>query len=343
MRYLWLLFPLLLGAFDALPEHLPFYKLSTEKTLQKNYKSHIEPHYTRGIDGSFVGENKIKIVYKLFPVSKEKGSIVISSGRTESMVKYKELIYDLNHNGYSVYILDHRGQGFSGRMVADNQMGYVDVFDNYAHDLHHFIVKKVKTRKPKHLFLLGHSMGGAIAARTLELYDDGFEAAVLSSPMLQPNLYTPNTSHLICNLMELKNKKEVYAPGQVSYDKGEHLFKKNLLTHSKLRFDISEAESLEHSKTKLGGPSVGWIQQACLGSDKTVKEASKITIPLLILRGSADEIVNPDAEDVFCKNVSGTCSGYEIKGAWHELLVEKDSYRVEVVSALLTFFGGAYK
>ena len=343
MQYLWLLFPLLLGAFEALPEHLPFYELSTEKTLQKNYKSHIEPHYTRGKGGYFIGENKIKIVYKLFPVAKEKGSIVISSGRTESMVKYKELIYDLNHNGYSVYILDHRGQGFSGRMVADVQMGYVDAFDNYAHDLHHFIVKKVKTRKPKHLFLLGHSMGGAIAARTLELYDDGFEAAVLSSPMLQPNLYTRNTSHLICNLMELKDEKEVYAPGQVSYDKSEHPFEKNLLTHSEIRFNISKTESLEHPLTRLGGPSVGWIQQACLGSEKAVTEASKITIPLLILRGSEDEIVNPNAEDVFCKNVSGTCTGYEIKGAWHELLVEKDSYRLEVISALLTFFAVIHK
>ena len=337
MRLLSLLFPLMLGAFEALPEHLPFYELSHENRLQKIYKSQIEPHFTRGTEGTFVGENGVKIKYRLFPISSEKGSIVISSGRTEAMVKYKELIYDLNHNGYSVYIMDHRGQGYSGRMTKDTQMGYVDTFDNYAHDLHHFIVKKVKTRKPKHLFLLGHSLGGAIAARTLELYADGFEAAVLTSPMLQPNLYTPNTSNLICKLISLEKERKTYAPGQTTYDKEEHQFKGNLLTHSTIRFDVAKTESEEHPLTKIGGPSIGWVQQACLGSEKTIQEAYKIKIPLLILRGSEDKIVNPEAEDIFCKEIGTECFGYEIKGAWHELLVEKEPYREETVAAILTF------
>ena len=338
MRFLLLtLFPLLLAAFDVLPKHLPYYKLTTEKELTTVYKSKIEPHFARGIDGQFNGEKNVSIHYMLFRVVKEKGAIVVSNGRTEAIVKYKELIYDLNMNGYSVYLIDHRGQGFSGRMVKDKQMGYVDDFNNYVLDLHHFVVSKVKPLKSKHLYLLGHSMGGAIAARYLESFDDGFDAAVLNSPMLEPNLFTANSSGLLCELMKLEKDKEAYAPGQKSYDEEEILFDNNLLTHSAIRFKLVHQELSEHPKAKIGGPSIGWIQNACNASALAVENAGKIKMPLLIIRGSADQIVNPKAEDRFCNTIGKQCHGYEIKGAWHELLIEKDLYRSEAVSAIFTF------
>ena len=338
MRFLFLaLFPLLLAAFEALPKHLPYYKLTTEKELTTTYKSKIEPHFTRGVDGYFNGENNVSIHYMLFRVPHEKGAIVVSNGRTEAIIKYKELVYDLNHNGYSVYLIDHRGQGFSGRMTKDKQMGYVDEFNNYVLDLHHFVVTKVKPLQSKHLYLLGHSMGGAIAARYLEQFDDGFDAAVLNSPMLEPNLFTENTSGLICKVMSIETDTETYAPGQKSYDKSIHAFEDNLLTHSKVRFDITDQEMVEHPQAKIGGPSIGWIQEACKGSALAVENAGKIKIPLLIIRGSADQIVNPKAEDEFCSTIGKQCYGYEIEGAWHELLIEKDLYRNEAISAILTF------
>jgi len=334
---LFLVLPFLLHAFQALPEHLPYYALSTEKTLETEYKHSIEPHFARGIEGHFQGENNVSIFYMLFPVLKEKGAIVIANGRTEAIIKYKELIYDLNYNGYSVYLLDHRGQGFSGRMVKDVQMGYVEDFNNYVLDLHSFVVSTVKPLKSKHLYLLGHSMGGAIAARYLEMFNDGFDAAVLNSPMLQPNLFTANTSGLICKVMRLEKKQAVYAPGQTSYDLELSPFKNNLLTHSKRRFSIMREEMEEHPSAKIGGPSIGWIQQACIGSELAVENADKIEMPLLILRGSEDEIVNPKAEDEFCQKLGSKCIGYEIKGAWHELLIERDTYREEALSVILTF------
>jgi len=324
-------------AFDDLPKHLSFYKITTEKELSKIYKKKIESHFTRGEDGYFIGENNVSIHYMAFTVLQEKGSIVISNGRTEAIVKYKELIYDLNKNGYSLFLLDHRGQGFSGRMNANKQMGHVDDFNNYIYDLHRFVTKKVKPRKPKHLYILGHSMGGAIAVRYLEMFDDGFDGAVLTSPMLEANLFTPKTSSLLCKVIELQNDKETYAPGQKDYDQEEIVFKDNLLTHSRLRFDIANQEMAEHPKAKIGGPSVGWIQNACEASTLAVAEAQKIKIPLLILRGSEDKIVNPKAEDTFCQRMGSNCRGYEVAGAWHELLVEEDRYRNETLEAILMF------
>ncbi len=71
---------------------------------------------------------------------------MISSGRTEAAIKYKELILDLYKNGYSVYIHDHRGQGQSGRMTEDPQMGYIENFQYYIDDMKYFHDAYVKPK-----------------------------------------------------------------------------------------------------------------------------------------------------------------------------------------------------
>lgn len=212
----------------------------------------------------------------LFPVKDEKVAIVVSSGRTESIIKYKEFIYDFNQNGYSVYLIDHRGQGFSGRMARDRQMGYVDEFNNYVLDLYHFVKLKVRPRKPEYLYMLGHSMGGAIAARYLEVFNGIFDAAVLNAPMFQPNLYTPNTSGLLCKVIAFDSDKTAYASGEKAYDTTDRVFDSNLLTHSKVRFKIMNHEMQKHPKAKIGGPSVGvdpkCLQGKCGNGEKCCKD-----------------------------------------------------------------------
>ncbi|MCT6568541.1 alpha/beta fold hydrolase, partial [Staphylococcus aureus] len=43
--------------------------------------------------------------------------VVVVPGRIESYVKYPEVAYDLFQQGYDVIVLDHRGQGRSGRIL----------------------------------------------------------------------------------------------------------------------------------------------------------------------------------------------------------------------------------
>src|SRR5262245_46854208 len=65
--------------------------------------------WARGKHQEFLGENQIKIATRSFVRPAQVGAVVICSGRTECMLKYQELIYDLYEAGYSVYIFDHRG------------------------------------------------------------------------------------------------------------------------------------------------------------------------------------------------------------------------------------------
>ena len=70
--------------------------------------------------------------------------IVVCPGRIESYIKYAELAYDLFHLGFDVLIIDHRGQGLSGRMLPDTHRGHVDNFSDYVDDLAAFWQQEVQ-------------------------------------------------------------------------------------------------------------------------------------------------------------------------------------------------------
>ncbi len=46
-----------------------------------------------------------------------------------------EVAYDLFHCGFDVMIIDHRGQGRSGRLLSDTHRGHVVNFSDYVDDL----------------------------------------------------------------------------------------------------------------------------------------------------------------------------------------------------------------
>ena len=313
------------------------YKITQSSELEYKYDRKISPYFDERPLNYFNGVNDIKIAYKTFIIPNAKASIVISSGRTESMIKYKELIYDLNSNGYSVYIHDHRGQGFSGRMMKDSQLGHVNNFLNYIEDMKIFVNNVVV--KNKKTFLLAHSMGGAIASLYVEKYPYDFNGVVLSSPMHQPDLISSGLSDTVCKLMQTRQSNiDKYVFGEGSYDDTKISFARNRLTHSQERFKISNIESAKYPQTKIGGPSVRWVREACIWSNKSVEMAHNIKIPILLIQAQDDKIVNLQPQEEFCENTLGLCEGVRIEGAYHELLVESDNMRNKALSAMFDFF-----
>jgi lysophospholipase len=312
------------------------YAITSEKELKKNYFPIISPYYYKHKIHYFQSYDNLSIAYKIFQVKNAKANIVISSGRTEGMLKYQELIYDLNRNGYSVYILDHRGQGNSQRILADSQLGHVNEFDDYVKDFHQFVTAYLPKNEKR--VLMAHSMGGAIASLYVEEYPKDFNALVLSSPMHQPNLGGKALTGFVCELIEKRQRNiDKYIIGEKSYDASQVDFSENILTHSKIRYEIMKLAYDIEPKTKVGGPSVRWVAEACDSSAKSVQNASKILIPTLLLQAQNDEVVNKQAQDEFCKGVGTLCQEYQIDGAYHELFIEKDSIRGKALSAILNF------
>lgn len=279
--------------------------------------------------------------YVLHPAPK--GSIVIASGRTEAALKYRELIYDLYQNGYSVFIMDHRGQGQSQRLTANPDQGYVTNFNDYVADLKTFYQGFVKPNTQHRPLLLAHSMGGAIAALYLAAHPEDFGRAVLSSPMFGIKApISPGQARAIISGVEFVNgylsRTPWYFFGQGDYQ--AHDFSENVVTHSKIRFQLQQRVLDEYPETRLGGVTHQWLGQAIDAMQSLSTRAAAIQIPVLVLQAGADKIVDNTAQQPVC-DAMHNCRLQTIPQAEHELFIEQDRFRNPALQAALQFFAEA--
>lgn len=298
--------------------------------------------HQHAVEGAFEGKDGVTIRYAALRQAKVDRAILIVNGRVESYLKYQELAWDLWRQGYSLYLIDHRGQGMSDRMLADPQKGYVDQFDNYVLDLKQFHDQIIMADQPTKLFLLAHSMGGAISARYLARWPDDIKAAVLSSPMLGIHLGAlPKwlAKGLAATMATIGGwiGEPPYGPGQGAYqDDG---FADNALTHSQPRYQAFRQIYEQHPQIKLGGATAHWIYQGITSADAAIADAGAIKTPLLVLQAGNDSVVDNAAQDRFC--TLANCEGgkpLRIEGAWHELFIESDDKRQPALIAMADFF-----
>ncbi len=323
--------------FTTLQKEDNVYHLSTEEQLKdEKYIDVIENFYKNGEEGFFAGKDSIQIYYKVFKQAKlENPAILISSGRTEAAIKYKELIFDLYNNGYSVYIHDHRGQGMSGRMTEDPDMGYIDTFQFYIDDMKYFYDNILKKANHKKKYLLAHSMGGAIGMTYLEQNPNDFNAAAFSSPMLG---FTSPTCFATKILI---GKETKYALGQGKYQDGDRLFEKNELTGSEIRYNIMNAAFAKETEARLGGATYQWLYKSCEQFDYLNTNMNNIQTPFILFSAENETIVNTRAHQKFIKEaqeVGKTCEAFLVENAQHELFIEKDEQRIKTINHIFNYY-----
>ncbi|MBM0493019.1 alpha/beta fold hydrolase [Aeromonas jandaei] len=319
------------------------YQLTSEADVPTLYQQTLPDFWRQhAIEGEFKGKDGVAIRYAALRQEKVDRAILIVNGRVESYLKYQELAWDLWRQGYSLYLIDHRGQGMSGRMLNDHDKGYVDQFDDYVVDMKQFHDQIIMADKPAKLFLLAHSMGGAISARYLERWPDDIRAAVLSSPMLGINLgglpkWLAKGLATTIGTVGGWFGEPPYGPGQGPYQ--DHGFADNELTHSQSRYQAFRQIYEQQPQIKLGGATAHWIYQGITGADAAIADAGAIKTPLLLLQAGNDSVVDNAAQDAFCTKAN--CEGgkpLRIEGAWHELFIESDDKRQPALTAMLDFF-----
>jgi lysophospholipase len=324
------------GDFKSADGNTNSYTLTTESDLlDSTYTQAIETFYDLGDDGFLNGRDSIPIYYNIFEKEQPTNAIVISSGRTEAALKYKELIYDLYNNGYSVYIHDHRGQGLSGRMTDDPDMGFVRDFQHYIADMKLFYDKYVEPKEYEQVFLLAHSMGGAIGMTYLEQFPYDFDAAAFSSPML--GLKPP-----LCTIVEVfDRKKPRYALGQNKYEDSSASFEDNALTGSKIRYNRMLEAYKKVPEAKLGGVTYTWVHESCEQFDYLFQNIDNIQTPFILFSAEDESIVSTYAHKNFIEEAQALdkdCEAFKILDARHELFIEKDRQRLEILNTTLDFF-----
>ena len=326
------------------------YGLITGADYEARFAQEVQPLWARQVQrGHFDGKDGLRLAYAAVRVPDERAAVVIVSGRTENLLKYQEVVADLVRQRYSVYIHDHRGQGFSQRLLPDEpHKGHVVDFEDYVDDLQTFIDQVVRRDPHPRLLLLAHSMGGAIATRHLQRFPGSFAAAALSSPMHQPNARIIFTADSGCEWFKWTGWvfSEAWAGARPSpYAHQPYDAQRNEYTHSAQRWAQVLAAENAHPEVRLGGPTRGWARQACLVSDTLIEQAARVRTPVLVLQAGEDSAVTPEGQNEFCAALAAgghqRCEGgapMRIDGARHELLIEADVHRVRALATILDFF-----
>ncbi|MGD8108686.1 lysophospholipase L2 [Pantoea sp. FN0302] len=292
----------------------------------------------------FTGVENVPIRYVRFTSPQHDKVILIVPGRIESYVKYPELAYDLWHCGYDVIIVDHRGQGRSGRLLKDAHRGHVVHFDHYVDDLETLYLKELIAGHYQHRYALAHSMGGAILTLLLARNPAAFNAAVLASPMF--GIYLPMPAWMAHRILEWAEKRPAMRDGY-ALGTGKwrvRPFSLNLLTHSRERYRRSLRFYADDPAIRVGGPTYHWVREGIQAGQNILNKAATISTPLLLLQAGDDKVVDNRSQDLFCAAMQAAghpCEGgkpYVIEGARHEILFEKDNMRAEALHAIVDFF-----
>lgn len=296
----------------------------------------LQPFFEQCPTQYLAGKNNIKIAYRHFAhtESAERKLLILVNGRAENMMKWAEPAYDFYHQGYDVLLFDHRGQGYSERLLKDGEKGYIDEFRFYADDMAKIIENITALFSYTAQHLVAHSMGALIATYYLANYAHKIDRAVLSSPFYGVPLRHPVRDELIIALMNLVGQGERYVFGKGPYKPAD--LDHNELSTSQARIAWMNQVNQTHPHLHLGGPTFRWVHLGLNAIKRLPSVIPRIEIPVLILQAENEKIVEN-------KNLAKLTALFPkaqreiVPNAKHEILFERDDTRVPVMMNIKLF------
>ena len=267
------------------------------------------PSVKRG-DGSFTGPSGESLFEHWWqPNDRAHACVVLVHGLKDHGARYAHVGEWLARRGYAVHALDLRGHGES-----EGVRFFVESFDEYVQDLESF-VQRVRGREPENsLFLLGHSMGGAVASLFVLSRKPDLRGLVLSAPALEP---TENVSPVLIWLSGVISRFFPRAP----------VTKVDVKALSHLPEVIEAARKDPLSNNRPAPARTGYeILQAMR---QILERAGEIELPLLVMHGTEDHLTNPRGSQRLFKLAGSEDKELKLyEGLYHEILNETEQERV---------------
>ena len=285
----------------------------------------------------FTNKQGKKVRYRIYHRAEGLPNIVISPGQSEPMKKYLELVHDLPNANF--YLIDHQGQGESERLLKDKQKCHVEKFQDFVNDFSQWMETVVipETRGEK-LYLIAHSMGGAISTLFMDTHPDTFDKVAFSAPMydIYTKPYPGAVARVIAKTLMLAGQGNSYAPGKGPYKPEEDVVGKNVFSHSSDRIEMNKFLFVDQN-LGVGGVTVRWVNSAFKGTKDIQFVGQKLSMPILLMQAALDQTVKPEKQVQFCQFASH-CTLVRMEGAFHEILQEKDEIRDHAFSLIREHF-----
>ncbi len=239
------------------------------------------------------------------PPSEPKANLFVVHGLGEHSGRYQHVAHYFVEKGLAVFALDHQGHGQSG-----GKRGHVNSFSDYIDDFEQFRQEMVKVSPNKPTILFGHSMGALVALLYLLDHQNVVSAAVISAPPLRVKMGPPAfIKDMVPSLAKVSpgfTMNSGLKPEWVSRDQTVvQAYKSDPLTHPQI--------------------SLSLFSGMYNGGKYALENADKFTLPLFLLYGSEDKIVDGAAIQEFVDRVSSTNKKFIVfKNDFHEVHNEAD-------------------
>jgi len=257
-------------------------------------------------EGYLKGVGVTDIYYQYWlPENEPEAILLVVHGLAEHSGRYMNVVNFLVPSGYAVYGIDHIGHGKS-----DGKKGYVQRFEDYTTTLKKYFDMVREWHPEKPIFLIGHSMGGLISAAYLLKYQDELTGAVLSGPGIKvPDTISQATifaGNILSFIMPKAGLVQLDAEG-VSRDPAV--------------VDAYASDPLVYT-----GKITARLGAELLKAMKCVTEqAPKIRLPIMIVQGSDDKLVDPGGAQLLYDLVSSKDKTIKIyNGFYHEVFNEPE-------------------
>lgn len=237
--------------------------------------------------------------------------VLIVHGLGEHAGRYAELAADLNAWGYTVRAYDQRGHGQSSGARGDAP---------HPHALVHDLAEVVDHTRASHpdlpVLLLGHSLGGVVAARFVSLGLRPVDGLVLSSPALDPGM-SGFQKRLLAWLPRVAPQLRVGNGLKLQY-----------LSHNPAVAPAYRRDPLVHDR--IGVAIARFLAE---DGEATIAAAPMWGVPTLLMYAGDDRLVNPEGSRRFAAAAPPSVVTTEpFEAMYHELFHEPD--RAQVLARL---------
>ena len=262
------------------------------------------------IEATFKGRKNLDLHYEAWIPDKEiKAVLLVVHGMAEHIGRYKNVVDYFVPRGYAIYGFDFRGHGKS-----QGTKGYVERFSYYLDDVKTFFDLVSNENKGKKIFMVGHSMGGLIGAGYAVEHQADLTGLIASAALLKVGASVSPVAVVMAKVLSVILPKM-----------GVAVLDASTISKDKAVVDAYVNDPLVYrgkTSARLGAEFLKTQQ-------KLPKQLNKITLPILIMYGCEDKLVDPEGSKMLYEKVSSkdkTIKGYE--GLYHEIFNEPEHEQV---------------
>jgi acylglycerol lipase len=267
------------------------------------------------VAGTFSGPRGVDIFWQSWlPDGAPKGVVLLVHGLGEHSGRYTNVVHRLVPEGYAVYALDHMGHGQS-----QGAREVIHTFEDLTEPLWQFRQQVVPRHSGVPTFLLGHSMGGLIASLHALDHAEGLSGLVLSAPAVYVGEGVSALTIAMGKILSVVAPQVGVLPVRPEFVSRDPV----------VVAAYSNDPLVFHKKTPAR------LAAELLRSIKGLApRLQDMQLPLLVMQGTADRLVDPKGASWFVESVSSadkTLTTYA--GLYHEIFNEPE--HAEVIGDLL--------